>query len=86
MRMNLKTNKIQKGGNVKMNKNKLVSKMKWHGDRNEDLAEAIGISQSRFSAKLNSVDGAEFTMGEIRIIKDRYHLTAEELDEIFFCD
>ena len=69
-----------------MNKNKLVSKMKWHGDRNEDLAEAIGISQSRFSAKLNATDGAEFTMGEIRMIKDRYNLTSEEIDEIFFCD
>ena len=60
--------------------------MKWFGDRNEDLAEAIGISPQRFSAKLNGTGGAEFTMGEIRTIKDRYDLTAEEVNEIFFCD
>ena len=70
----------------RMNKNKLVSKMKWFGDRNEDLAEAIGISQQRFSAKLNGTNGAEFTMSEIRAIKIRYNLTAEEVDEIFFCE
>lgn len=69
-----------------MNKNKLVSKMKLFGDRNEDLAEGIGISPQRFSAKLNGTGGAEFTMCEIRTIKTRYNLTAEELDEIFFCD
>ncbi|MBR5582972.1 MAG: hypothetical protein IKW21_00420 [Lachnospiraceae bacterium] len=60
--------------------------MKLFGDRNEDLAEAIGISPQRFSAKLNETNGAEFTMGEIRAIKIRYNLTAEEVDEIFFCD
>lgn len=69
-----------------MNKNKLVSKMKWFGDRNEDLAAAIGISQQRFSAKLNQTGGAEFTMSEIRVIKIRYNLTSQEIDEIFFCD
>ena len=69
-----------------MNKNKLVSKMKLFGDRNEDLAKAIGISQQRFSAKLNGTGGAEFTMSEIRIIKIRYNLTAEEVDDIFFCE
>ena len=69
-----------------MNKNKLVSKMKWHGDRNSDLAAAIGISQQQFSVKLNRKGGVGFTMDEIRVIKDRYNLTAEELDEIFFCE
>ena len=69
-----------------MNKNKLVSKMKLFGDTNADLAEAIGISPQRFSAKLNCTGGAEFTMGEIRLIKIRYHLTAEEVNEIFFSD
>ena len=67
-----------------MNKNMLVSKMKLHGDRNEDLAKYIGVSPQRFSAKLNGKDGAEFTQGEIAKVKERYTLTGEEVDAIFF--
>ena len=62
----------------------LVSKIKLHGDRNEDLAKYIGISATRFSAKLNETDGAEFTQGEIKAIKEKYNLTGEEVDAIFF--
>lgn len=66
-----------------MNKNMLVSKMKLHGDRNSDLAEYIGISPQRFSAKLNGTDDAQFTQGEIRKIAERYTLTGEEVVAIF---
>lgn len=69
-----------------MNKNALVSKMKLHGDRQEDLAKGIGISPQRFSAKVNGTGGAEFTQGEISKIKGRYNLTSEEVNEIFFVD
>lgn len=58
--------------------------MKKHGDRNEDLAKYIGISPQRFSAKLNGTGGADFTRSEIQKIKERYNLTAEEVDIIFF--
>lgn len=67
-----------------MNKNELVSKMKKHGDRNEDLAKYIGISPQRFSAKLNGTGGADFTRSEMQKIKKKYNLTSEEMDEIFF--
>ena len=67
-----------------MNKNELVSKMKKHGDRNEDLAKYIGISPQRFSAKLNETNGAEFTQSEIMKIKEKYCLTGDEVDAIFF--
>ena len=67
-----------------LNKNKLVSKMKWHGDTQADLAEYIGISLQRFNAKLNETDGAEFTQGEIRKIIEKYKLTSNEVMEIFF--
>ena len=67
-----------------MNKNRLVSKMKLHGDRNEDLAKYIGISPQRFSAKLNGTGGAEFTQGEILKVKEKYNLTSKEVDRIFF--
>lgn len=69
-----------------MNKNKFVSVMKLHGDTQESLAEAIGISVQRLNAKINSTGGAEFIMSEIRAIKIRYNLTCQEIDEIFFCD
>lgn len=69
-----------------MNKNKLVSVYKLHGDRQEDLAKYIGISPQRFSAKLNETDGAEFTQGEIKMIKRKYNLTGDQVMEIFFED
>ena len=67
-----------------MNKQKLVGVMHGNGDRQEDLAKAIGISPQRFNAKLNETDGAEFTQGEIKSIRERYNLSADEVDEIFF--
>lgn len=67
-----------------MNKNELVSKMKKHGDNQTDLANYIGISVQRFNAKLNGTGGAEFTQGEIVKIKEKYNLTSEEVDAIFF--
>jgi hypothetical protein len=62
----------------------LISKMKLFGDRQEDLAEFIGLSLSRFNAKLNGTNNALFTQFEIQKIKEKYNLTAEEVDAIFF--
>ena len=67
-----------------MNKNALTAKMVLHGDTGATLSEALGISRQRFSEKLNETKGAEFTQGEIKIIKDRYSLTNEEVGYIFF--
>lgn len=66
-----------------MNTNKLRAKMALNGDTGTTLSEALGLSQQRFSAKLNG-NNAEFTQGEIQLIKDIYNLTAEEVDDIFF--
>lgn len=68
-----------------MNTNKLRAKMALYGDTGTALSEFLGISQQRFSAKINK-NNAEFTQGEIQLIKDRYQLSAEEVDEIFFDD
>lgn len=54
------------------------------GDRQETLAEALNISQSRLSAKMTGYRGAEFTQSEIMKIKSRYMLSNEELCNIFF--
>jgi hypothetical protein len=77
---------IHRKGGVTVNKNLLISKMKLFGDRQEDLANALGLSLSRTNAKINETDGAEFNKSEITIMKVRYHLTPEEVDSIFFAE
>lgn len=67
-----------------MDVNKLLSVIKAHGDRQEDLANAIGLSRTRLSAKIHSKDNASFNQPEIAAIKKRYHLTSEQVDSIFF--
>lgn len=57
-----------------------------HDDNNDLLAAALGITPQRLSAKINETGGAEFTQREIRIIKMRYHLTPEQVDNIFFAE
>lgn len=69
-----------------MNKNLLKSKIVLFGDRQENLAEALDMTSPRLSAKINEWNGAEFTQREIKIIKERYNLTNDEVDEIFFGD
>lgn len=58
--------------------------MKLHNDNGQTLAQYLGIARPTFSNKLNETRGAEFTQGEIRLIKERYNLSAEEVDMIFF--
>lgn len=65
-----------------MNKNLLVSKMKLYGDTQADLADAIGCSLVTLNFKINGT--TEFKQGEIVIIRDRYCLSAEDVDQIFF--
>ncbi len=48
------------------------------------VAGEIGISLSRFNAKLNNNQGAEFSLGEIRAIKTLLNLSSEQVDHIFF--
>ena len=58
--------------------------MKFFGDTNNSLAKALGISPQTFSAKKNETNGKEFKQSEIEKIKQRYSLSAYEIDEIFF--
>lgn len=50
----------------------------------EEVAKRIGVSLSRFNAKLNNSGGAEFSLGEVRAIKTFLGLTADQVDIIFF--
>lgn len=67
-----------------MNKNKLLAVIKENGDTQDTLAEAIGLSRSRLSAKIHERNGAAFTHPEIVSIKNRYNLSDEQLNAIFF--
>ena len=67
-----------------MNKNMFVSKMKLFGDTQESLAKVLGMSLSRLNAKINEVNGAQFRQSEIAFFRNRWHLTPEEVDQIFF--
>lgn len=53
------------------------------GDTQETLAKALGISLSNLNAKING-RGASFRQSEIAAIKARYHLSAVEVDAVFF--
>ena len=67
-----------------MNPNKLKSVMVLHGDTQEVLADAIGMSRVTLARKIHGTDGAQFLQKEIQAIKERYNLTAEDVDDIFF--
>lgn len=66
-----------------MNKNLLKSVMALHGDKNKDLAILLEKSEQSISNKINE-RGTEFTQGEIAKIKEKYNLTAEQVEAIFF--
>lgn len=67
-----------------MNKKLLRSEMVLHDDTNSTLAEALGITPQSLSSKMNETNGAEFTQGEITIIRKRYTLSDERVIAIFF--
>lgn len=73
----------KKGGEL-LNKLKLESIMKLHGDTGTSLAQYLGIARPTFSAKINETNGAEFTQREISKIKDKYSLSPQDVVEIFF--
>ena len=66
-----------------MNKKLFRSIMLLNGDTNETLAKFLGISAASVSNKINE-NGTEFKQGQIAAIKDRYSLTAEQVEDIFF--
>lgn len=65
-----------------MMKNELRSTMAKYGDNNQDLAQALGITSTAFSLKINSKRA--FTLKEIQVMKDRYDLSGDDITRIFF--
>ena len=66
-----------------MNKAKLKGVIVAHGDTQTELARFLGISLSALSLRING-HGAGFRQTEMDAIKNRYGLTADEMDNIFF--
>lgn len=66
-----------------MNVKLLRSFMALHGDTNRSLADSLGITEQSVSAKINE-NGTEFKQGEIAKIRERYQLTADQVEAIFF--
>lgn len=69
-----------------MNENFFKGTVIKNGDTYESLAEYLGISAVTLTRKVRPKYESEFTQDEIRRIKEKYHLTPEEVDEIFFAD
>lgn len=67
-----------------MNINLLKGKMRENALTQEAMAAKMGISLSRFNAKLNERDGAEFSLGELQALKSILSLTSKQVDQIFF--
>lgn len=67
-----------------MNSALLKGKIRENDMTQAQLAVKIGISRSRFNAKINNKEGAEFTLGEAKDIKTVLGLDSETWERIFF--
>jgi len=65
-----------------VNTNLLKAKIVENGDTQAQLAAALGISASNMNDKINGK--SDFRQNEIAAIRNRYCLTADEVDRIFF--
>jgi hypothetical protein len=66
-----------------MNITELKVEMLRNGDTVDDLAKALNITRVTLYNKMNR-NKTDFTLGEMYIIMDRYHLSAERMMQIFF--
>lgn len=67
-----------------MNKTQFKVMLLEHHETQEQLAKGLGITRATLSYKVTGQ--SEFTQGEIRKIKERYGLTPEQVELIFFTD
>ena len=67
-----------------MNSNLLKATITKNGDTMTSLAEEMGMPVSALSLRVSGK--IEFRRSEIKFIKERYHLSCEEVDDIFFVE
>lgn len=67
-----------------MNENELLIEIQKHNETIKQLANYLGIETQTLERKMSDDTDSDFTMGEIKKIKEHYNLTSERVDEIFF--
>lgn len=67
-----------------IDKNKLRTIMAEHKDNRKTLAEYLNISESTLSNKMNERKTYTFNLAEIRKMVARYHMTSDQIIEVFF--
>ena len=67
-----------------MNSNLLKAMIIKNGDTQEKLAVAMGLPTSALNMRINGK--IEFRRNEIIFIKQRYDLSSDEVDSIFFSE
>lgn len=65
-----------------MNSLEMKVAMKRNQDTQEKLAEALGLQVSGICARINGK--VDFRSNEMKVIKERYNLSPEEVINIFF--
>lgn len=71
-------------GRERVNTQLLKGKLKEHALTQGRAAEQLGISRSAFNAKVNGRRGAEFSLGELRTLRQLLALSSAQVDLIFF--
>ena len=66
-----------------MNADLLKGKIREKALAQREVADKIGVSLSRFNAKLNGTRGAEFYLSEAQALQQLLGLTVEQAYEIF---
>lgn len=67
-----------------MNKNLFDLILLSHAEDQASLAEFLGLTKHHVSAKLDERGGFEFNQAEISMIKEKFSLSPEEIDNLFF--
>ena len=72
-----------------MNKAMFKSIMALYGDTVNDVADFLGLTPQSVYNKMNETEmpsgkNAEFGQREIRLLSERYKLTAKQIKEVFF--
>lgn len=66
-----------------MNANLIRARIAELGMTQKKTASAANMSLSRFNAKLNGTNGAQFSLKDIRALKEVLDLSAQQIDDIF---
>lgn len=66
-----------------MNGNLIRARMAELGMTQAETAKAMGISLSRFNAKLNGTNDAEFSLPDIIALKNVLGFSLQDIDDIF---